>query len=315
MSSTQNRRSSLSANQSLERLVRIVSIVLVFLLVVFSAFYYWDRYIHVGDMSPVELGINHLERAVQENPDDPGIRLSLVQYYLENKDYSTALEQTQQVLSAYPDNVGALFLSGMAYTKLGRHQEAIQSLEKFASLRRDPENPQMDKVLEACLYFLGENYLELNNTPAAIQALTEAIGLDPTDADARYLLGRAYAGAGQHKLAIQSYEDAVRFVPDFPEAYHSLAESYSALSMSAYIPYAQGMEAYSNQEYPLARQYLQQAVEGLPQYTPAFLGLALTYERLGESQLALESLKRALELAPGNVLATTTLKRIQAGSK
>ncbi len=311
MDSTQNRSRSLLANQSLERLVWVMGGVLVVLLVVFCAYYYWDRYIHVGDMSPVELGINHLERAVQENPDDPGMRLSLIQHYLEDKDYSAALELAQQMLSAYPDNEGALFLTGMAYTKLASHEEAVNYLKKFADMRRNPIDPQMDKVLEASLYFLGKNYLALNNTPAAIQALSEAIAIDPTDADAKYLLGLAYAGAEQHKLAIQNYEDAVRFVPTFPEAYHGMVESYSALSMSAYVLYAQGMEAYSNQEYSYASQYLIQAVEGLPQYAPAFLGLALTYERLGENQMALESLQRSLELDPGNVLANNTLERIQ----
>jgi protein O-GlcNAc transferase len=314
MSSAHLPGDSLPANQSLERLVRIVGVVLVVLLVVFAGFYYWDRYIHVGDMSPVELGINHMERAVRENPDDPGMRLTLVQYYLENGNNTSALEQVQQVLSAYPDNEGALFLSGIAYTNLARHEEAIQALEKFAGIRRAAEDPQLDKVLEASLYFLGENYLDLNRVPEAIQALNEAIGLDPTDADAKNLLGNAYASAGQHEQAIRSYEDAVRFVPDFSEAYQGMLESYTALSMTDYLPYAKGMEAYSAQDYSSARQYLEQAVDGLPQYAPAFLGLGLTYERQGEIQLAEESLKKALDLDPGNVLASTTLARIQAGN-
>lgn len=315
MGSTQFPGDSLPSNQSLERLVRIVGVVLAVLLVVFAGFYYWDRYIHVGDMSPVELGINHMERAVRENPDDLGMRLTLVQYYLENGDNTSALEQVQQVLSAYPDNEGALFLSGIAYTNLARHEEAIQALEKFAGLRRTAEDPQLDKVLEASLYFLGENYLDLGRLPEAIQVLNEAIGLDPTDADAKNLLGNAYANAGQHEQAIQSYEDAVRFVPDFSEAYQGMFESYTALSMTAYLPYAKGMEAYSAQDYSSARQYLEQAVDGLPQYAPAFLGLGLTYERQGEIRLAEESLKKTLNLDPGNVLASTALARIQAANQ
>lgn len=314
MSSTQLPGSTLPSNQSLERLVRLVGILLILLLVVFAGFYYWDRYVHVGDMSPAELGIDHMERAVNENPDDVGMRLALVQYYLENANYSDALAQAQQVLNSYPENEGALFLSGIAYSELIQPQEAIQSLEKFASLRRSAENPQLDKLLEASLFYLGKNYLAVNQGPEAIQVLNEAVGLDPTDADAKNLLGNAYAMAGQYQLAIQAYEDAVRFVPDFSEAYHGMVESYTALSMDAYIPYAQGMEAYSNQEYELAGQYLKQALADMPDYAPALLGLGLTYERLGETQLAKDSLLKVLELDPNNVLANTTLARIQAGN-
>ena len=116
---------------------------------------------------------------------------------------------------------------------------------------------------------------------------------------------------GQHEQAIDSLLDAVRFVPDFTEAYQSLAECYNALNQPDKQMYAQGMQAFSQRDYEKARQYLEQSAINLPDFPPVFLGLALTYEQLGEIQLALENFNHTLELDPNNISAQNALMRIQ----
>jgi len=296
-------------------LVRVVKwmVSLVALLVIaFGAYYYWDRYVHLGDMSPTELGITHLEKVMEENPDDPNARLSLAQIYIENKDYTKAILQAQNVLTAYPENPGALLLLGIAYTLSDQAQAAIQPLESFTDLRRAAQDPQMDKVLETSLFYLGKNYLILNHPDKAIAALTEALGIDHTDADAMYLLGTAYAEIGQHQSAVEAFRNSVRFVPNFTEAYQALAKSYLALGLADYLPYAQGMEAYSTKNYTQARQYLEQAAVNLPDFAPLYLGLAMTYEELSELTLAQTSIHRALELDPNDFTANTVQIRLQS---
>ena len=301
-----------SDHHLLDRLTKLMLFAILSISVVFSVYYFWDRYVHPGDMSPVELGITHLEQVVQTNPGDQNARLSLIQYYIDNENYPEAIEQSQQVLTAYPDNTGALLLLGIAYTKTNQYQTAIDALERFVSLRRATQEIQKDTVLETSLYYIGQNYLSLNQPLQAIEALSGALEIDRTDADAIYLLGSAYAQVGQLQQAIDSYLDAVRFVPDYAEAYHGLAECYNGLHQPDMESYAQGMEAFSQRDYNRARQILEQTAAHLPDFPPLFLGLALTYEQLGEIKLAQENIDRVLELDPNNISAQNALMRIQS---
>jgi len=141
--------------------------------------------------------------------------------------------------------------------------------------------------------------------------LASALHIDPTDADAFYLLGKAYTKTGQHELAIEMYENAVRFVPNFIEAYQDMQVSFKALGKPDHETYARGMEAYAAGDYAQARQLLEQAVQNLSEYPPVDLGLALTYERLGETQLALDRVQRVLKNNPHNFTANNILARLE----
>ena len=294
------------------RAVRLMIVLVVLITFAFGGYYYWDRYVHLGDMSPAELGLAHIQKVMEENPDDPNARLSLAQYYIENKNYTDAIIQAQNVLNAYPDDPGALLLLGIAYTLSDQAQAAIQPLEGFIEQRRKLPDPQMDKVLETSLFYLGKDYLALNQANKAIEAFTEALSIDHTDADVMLLLGNAYAQIGNHQSAVEAYLNSVRFVPNFTEAYQGLEKSYQALSKADYVLFAQGMEAYSTRNYTEARLRLEEAALNLPDFAPLYLGLAMTYEELSEFDLAKASIQRALELDPLNFAANSIQSRLQS---
>jgi len=302
----------IQGHRTLDRLNILMLVALLGLSVVFGAYYLWDRYVHPGDMSPIDLGIAHLEQVVQTNPDDQDARLSLIQYYLDSENYSEAIEQSQQVLNAYPDNPGANLLLGIAYTKTNQNQMAIDTLQRFSTLRRETQEIERDTILETSLYYIGQNYLSLNQHVQAIEALSEALEIDRTDADAMYLLGNAFVQGGQYEEAIDSYLNAIRFVPDYAEAYHGLSTCYTELNQPEMASYAQGMEAFSQRDYNQARQILEETAVQLSDVPEFLLGLSLTYEQLGENQLAKEKIQRVLELDPNNIGAQSALMRIQS---
>jgi protein O-GlcNAc transferase len=142
--------------------------------------------------------------------------------------------------------------------------------------------------------------------------LEAALDISRTDADALYQLGLAYQAIGQPEAALEQYRKAVRLVPNFAEVYTSMIESYSALGQSDYVAYAQGMQAFCLQDYGTAETHLTFAVEALPEFVHAFLGLGLTYERVGELQAALTAVQRAVDLDPNDLAARQALGRIQA---
>ncbi|MCP4540194.1 MAG: tetratricopeptide repeat protein [Chloroflexi bacterium] len=300
------------STQSIQRLIWIVLTALVTSLVLFGGYYYWDRYVHVGDKSPLELDIEHMEQVIQEDPQNPDARVSLAEYYLNQGMYKEALDQTNQVLNAYPENEGALIVAGIAHIRLDQPEDALDPLEKFTTLRKDQPMAGADTILEAAYYFLGESYVKLDRPAEAIDALEAALTISSTDADAIYQLGQAYQANGQPEAALERYHKAVRFVPDFTEAYSGMIESYSALDQSDFVAYARGMQAFSLQDYGTAKTHLEHATEALPDFAPAFLGMGLTYEKLDKMESALGAIQQAIELNPDDFAAQQALGRIQA---
>ena len=298
----------------LRMLRRLVVITFAVVLVMFAAFvgyYYWDRYVHLGDITPIERNIKSLEQKAIDNPKDPDTRLTLAQFYLEKKMFPEAIAQANQILQAFPDNDGALFILGLSLSQSGQTEMAIDPLTKFADMHRKSADAQVDSLLEASLYYLGENYVTLSQADKAILVLTEALSINRTDADAFYQLGLAYDQQKQYDKAVEQYQKAALFVPDYIDVYNHMAESYTALSQPNYVVYARGMEAYARKDYNLALQDLQEAVKNLPDFVPAQLGLGLSYEQVNDSVNATRCYEAVLARDPNNFTAGQALARIK----
>jgi len=305
------RKTDLST-ETIQRAFWIVLALLLAILLGFAGYYIWDRYLHAEGQDPVELGIAHMEEAIYQDPQDPELRVALAESYLSVGWYTQALEQADQVLRVQPENAGASLIAGIAHVKLDQPDAALAPLHSFVVQRQNGPMARTDNALEAAYYFLGESYVRLDRPAEAIPALEAALRISPVDADALYQLGLAYSGDGQQQLAVIKFQEAVRLVPDFAEVYRAMAGSYSALGRPEYLPYAQGMEAFAQKDYQQALSHLEQATAALPEFAPAFLGLGLTYENLGNLPRALSAIQRALELDPGDFAAQQAFGRIQA---
>jgi tetratricopeptide (TPR) repeat protein len=278
----------------------------------FAGYYYWDRYVHIGDQSPLEKGIAELEAQVRASPTETGPRLALAELYLSNQRYDDALEQAEQVLEAYPDNERAMFTAGLAYTLNGELEKGASLLEDFAARRRGLPAASQDVALETALYYLGSSYIELDRPQEAIGALEEALRINPTDADARYQLGLAQQRSGDCAAALESLHTAAAFVPDFAEAYHAMEPCYAQLNMPDHALYARGMVSYAAKDFPRAADQLGEAAQRLPDFAPAHTGLGLALEELGDLQGAKASLERATALDAQSFIARNALGRVNA---
>lgn len=301
----------LKDSRQITRAIWVVFALILIVLIVFVGYYYWDRYVYLDDRNPLEIGILNLEEQVRTDPDSLEARLALAEGYFRDQQYPQAIDQAQQVLDVYPGSERAQFILGMAYTFSGDAGAGVAALEEFTGERRNSSMAKSDMTLQASLYYLGEGYLALGRPEDAISALTEALDISPTDADALYQLGNAYLGVGKCDIAIESYTHAVSFVPDFVEAYQGLEQCYKKLDMAGHVHFAGGMVAYSMKEYSEALIDLEHATQMLPNFGPAFVGLGLVQEELGELDAAITSLERALDLDPESFLASNSLQRIQ----
>ncbi len=291
--------------------VGAVLFLLVITLVSFAGYYYQDRYVHVGDLSPVERDIAHMEQVIRDDPQNPEARATLAEYYLNRGMYQEATEQTNQVLALYPEHEGSLLVAGVAYTRLDQPRVALEPLEQFVALRKDRPTAKTDTILEMAYYFLGESYMKLDKPVAAISVLQEALVINRFDADALYQLGLAYQDTNQPKQALDVYHQAVRLVPNFTEAYRGMIESYSTLGQADYVAYARGMEALTLEDYETAQTHLKYVSQIQPEFAPVFLGLALAYEKTGQMDAALVAAQRAIQLAPDDFAAQQAFGRIE----
>ncbi len=298
--------------RNLRRAIIAVSALLLVILVAFTGYYYWDRFVPRGALSPVEIAIQEAEEAVRENPQDPELRLALARLYFENNMYPEALDQAQQLLLVEPDNQDGLLIASMAHIRLDQREEAIPLLQKVIDFRKDSELAKEDLILEMVYYFQGESYNKLGQYAEAAPALEEAINIMPTDADAHYQLGIAYQGLGEHEKALDHFHEAVRFVPDFTEAYQGMVDSYNALHRPGYAEYAQGMLAFTQKDYQTAEVHLLKAIDTLPEFVPALLGLGLTYEKMGNLSAAQEVLQKAVSIDPHDLASRQALGRVEA---
>ncbi len=297
---------------TLKKLTLGVAVAAALVFAAFGGYYYWDRYVRLGDMSPIERDIAALEEAVREDPQDPQRRIALAEYYLGKGLYAQAAEQAELVLQAYPEEERALLVAGIAYARQEAFQQAIEPLAAFVDLRKDSPMANSDMALETAYYFLGDSYLALGQPQEAVAALEAAVAIERTDADALYKLGEAWLQLDDTAQALFYLERAVRLVPDFTEAYTAMLTVYEQSGQDAHTDFARGMQFYSVGDYEAAQTYLLQATQALPEFAPAFVGLAMTYERLGDLEAALQAAEQALTLAPDDFSARQTYGRIQA---
>lgn len=295
----------------LQRYVVITTVALITVTVLFTAYYLFDRYSAPATKSPNQHGIEQLQTVIQQDPQNVEARLALAQLLLEQGQPALALDHTTVVLKAFPDNEPALLISGVAYAATQQFDAASTALEKFVALRRDRQMAASDMNLETAYYYLGQVYLEQRQPDRAVAALEAAITISPTDADALNLAGRAYQALGQHAHAIARWQRAAKLVTDFDEAYTGLINSYSALNQTDHVAYARGMQAFARRDYATARAHLEHATGALPEFAPAFLGLGLTYEQLGQVDAALKAIQRAAELTPEDFATVQALSRLQ----
>jgi tetratricopeptide (TPR) repeat protein len=293
-----------SDSKQLARIVIYAGIALVLLVVSFGTYYYRDRYVSpVDQVSPNQKTITELEKKIRKEPQNADLRLTLAEAYLGVQNYDAAIQQAQEVIKSYPDKDGALFILGFSHASLQQFDQAIVPLTEFVKVREASEMADADPLLETALYFLGESYIQTGKPQDAIAPLTRALEINKTDADAMY------------NEALKYYEKAIQFVPDFADAYSGMSQSYDALGQTDKAAYARGMLAYSINDLETARQELEQTVTKMPDYGPAIVGLALTYEKLGDLVNAKLTVENALVLDPNNFLAQQLLGRIEAAQQ
>jgi tetratricopeptide (TPR) repeat protein len=273
--------------------------------------YVLDRNVDPGP--PVaERAITAGEEAVRNEPNKLSNRFGLAMAYAAADRQADAIAQFTEILKVEPVHRGALLGRADAYVALGDLDAAARDFQALVDATAGGEMAMVDPQREAAFYGLGSIALSQERPADAVAALTEALKINRTDADALNLLGTALLETGDAENAIKALRAAIALVPaGWCEPYAQLGAAYAAAGNSAGAQYGSGMVALCEQRTAEAEQVLTPLIEG-PLAMDALIGLGLAAEERGDPAAATDFYSRVYAADPTNFNAIAGLNRLGA---
>ncbi|WP_437205242.1 tetratricopeptide repeat protein [Planctomicrobium sp. SH664] len=158
--------------------------------------------------------VQDLERAYELGESAVSLHFNLGLCYLELGHESSALNEFDSILKAYPDEVPARLERGKIHLQKGHFETALNDFTSVIKLV-----PRSDEAfaLQGIALRMQGNY------DGAVVAYSRALELNPNDAET--LSNRAYARKclGNYEVSLQDYEAALKLQPDSDEIKNDLA--------------------------------------------------------------------------------------------
>ncbi len=294
----------------LKRLIILVGLLVVVVIIGFGAYYYYDRY-YSATPDPMQQAIQKAEQALSVDPKNPDKRMDLAEAYLFNSRYVDAISNANEVLLGDPQNQRAWLVIGLGYAMNGNPSAAVEPLQKYYDANKDSSMPGLNRTLQTAAYYLGVSYDKLGQPDKAADPLENTVKWSKTDADALYSLGVVYTELKKYNDALQMFTYATAFVPNYREAYEGMAKVFTQTVQLDYLNYAEGMVAYSKEDYKTAISLLLKAAQDKPDFAPTFAGLGLSYEATGDLLKARDAYDTALKLDQTNLAAQQGRQRVE----
>jgi tetratricopeptide (TPR) repeat protein len=217
-----------------------------------------------------------LKSAIQNNPKNTQLRLSLAQFYFganKREELVTLLGQMKANLKEFPD---AYFQSGDFYSRVSQFDEAIKQYEE--GIQKDPSkrNTYLKREIEV--------YVREGKTDVAFKQNEVILKDDPKDPEARALKATFLLDRGDVNQAMTDLQSVVTAKPDNFVARFNLGRAH----------FARG-------EYEQARQEFDTAIQLRGDYLPARLAQTQVALIRGDNDAALHSADEVLKISPGSV--------------
>jgi tetratricopeptide (TPR) repeat protein len=126
----------------------------------------------------------------------------------------------REVLAQDPHNVDALHLLGMTAHQLGRHDAAVELIER--AIRLNPAIPAFHNNLGTILQAEGR-------LAEAVRVFERALELHPDYPEAHINLATAFQAQKRYGEAVAHYREALRLQPECAEAHNNLGNTLAAL--------------------------------------------------------------------------------------
>ena len=255
--------------------------------------------------------------AIRLDPTSGEAYLSLADLYLTSEQFEKSTQALRSYLEIHPEDTEALYYLGGVLSGQKKREEALEFFNRVIDRKPDHARAWFHKA-----------HLEAQDPATMEQALTnyqKSLELDPSYAPTHYEYGSLLAKLGRTKEAIAAFEKAIELSPDLSQAIYALgnllsregrteeARRYLTRFKSQRDEQARKDErvrravaALGTGRQLLEENRLEDAVEAFltmteldPTSHQGYSYLAKTHRSLGQVDVAIAYIRRAIELAPG----------------
>ncbi len=228
----------------------------------------------------------------------------LADLYFNEQGFQQASHHYREVVQADSKNLTARRFWGRSLYELGDYRQAITELTPIADQFQD------------ALFYVGRAQAKLHEFNTAANNLQKCVTIFGATADVQYYLGCAYANLGQtgrseyFDKALTAFTQCLEKEPTYwkahlqsghvylkrgqpVEAQRHYQQAQAAQPNNAVILHALGQAAFLSGDKAQAQATFEQAVQLIPDYTPAHLALGIIYEQQGQLPKALQAYQAA----------------------
>ncbi len=237
--------------------------------------------------------------------DDPVLLESMAYLHLTSSDPEEAFRLASMALFADPGFIPANLTAAWALEDMGRHEDAISTLDAGLAL-----NPTGFSLMEE----KATVFDTMGMSDSAIAVLERVLEAEPSRVSARRLLGSVHEGQGRLGHAVKAFRALLASSPDDHWTWGQLALLMERLGRlpEAREYYQNGVDANPSYAWAYHRLaslsedpvegigYLESAVAADSTYGAAWTDLGLAYEDSGELSEAARAFRKSLELSPSS---------------
>ncbi len=289
--------------------------------------------------APASRAIDNLIVAIEQNPDDIGLRLALAEAYAAAGQPREAIEQYNVVLELDENNPDALSGLGLIAMFQGEWQVAEDYWHEAIEALSGGQFSGLDQRLAVAFHQMGMTLLEQRRYEEAAQYLHEALRIRRSASDTHYALSVAYREIGSEGNQRTFLENALMFDPGMPEANYDygllmLADGDVAAAAEHFRTSAENAPPNRREPHdelaklgpfedrisearrladgePSAALYEARIAHALePADLEAAKLVAILYERVGETRDAMDAWQAVLDIAPGDADAASAVERL-----
>ena len=236
--------------------------------------------------------LTYYKQAEALDPSNINTRINVGTLYQQKEDYRTAIKAYETVLILYPDNINANIYRAQCYEKLGDSKTAEEGYKKVLAL--DPNNEIIKTQMLENVYDYAIELHKAGKIDDALYLYNAAITMAENDASAEMFVNMALAQAQGEK-----YESALNTLEiasvRFPNNKQNKETNKNITNMKTDRLISQAAAFYQNKDYNKAiSTYL--SIE--PPTSDIMIGVASSYQELGDKENAIEYYKKALALKP-----------------
>lgn len=221
---------------------------------------------------------------LQKNPDSLLLRETVIQFYRDKGDYTSALKYTREGIQRDSINARWFQIEG---TLLYETEDTLGAITSFENAARIIPAPQL-------LYPLGIMYAQTGRKDAlnVAQALQQSETPDPLQAD--FIRGVYFANVGDDIQALKYLNACLDVNHTFMDAYREKAIIY-----------------FNNAQYKSSIDVLEKAITLQNNFDVGYYWLGRNYEKLNQKEKAIENYQRALLYDPQYIEAKEALQQLQ----